>query len=256
VSPANALRDAIAAGRAVGTFVKLPSTASIDLAAELFDFAIVDREHSPLGEADALRLLGHAAARAFPALLRLPALDAGQINRALEAGAAGIQLSTVRTAAQARALREACAYAPHGTRSISLAHPVARYGGVGLRAHVEASAGDLAPLAIVQLESVLDRATYDTVLAERPDVAFVGTADLSVDAGFDDAVAGAAITDIGAAAATAGVPLGAFGRPDDPQVRYLVVSSDLGMLRAGMEAARDAAGPARPTTPDRGATRR
>jgi 4-hydroxy-2-oxoheptanedioate aldolase len=241
-SPPGRLRAALARGRVVGTFVKLPSPAVIDLAAEQFDFVVVDREHSLLGEADALALLQHAAARGLPALLRLPRLDSGQANRALEAGAAGIQLSTVRSAAEARALREACAYAPHGSRSVSLAHPVARYGGVALRDHVAASAGEDAPLVVVQLESLLELADYEAVVAEQPDIAFVGTTDLHVDAGFDADTTARAYGEIAAAAASAGVTLGAFGRADDAQVRYLVVSSDLSMLRAGMAAARAAVG--------------
>jgi len=226
------LREMLGAERAVGTFVKLPSTAVIDLAAEAADFVVIDREHAPLSESDALALVRHASALGLPAVVRLPALDAGQVNRLLEAGAAGIQLSTVRRPDEVAALRAACEYSPRGARSISLAHPVARFGAVGLRDHVHASAG--AALVIVQLETVETDATYDRVLAAGPDVAFIGTADLLVSAGFDEDLAAERYDAISAAAATHGVTLGAFGRADDPAVRYLLLGSDLAMLRDGM----------------------
>ncbi|MFL6570368.1 MAG: aldolase/citrate lyase family protein, partial [Burkholderiales bacterium] len=103
-----------------GLFVKLPSTEVIDLvAASGHDFAVVDLEHSQLSEEAARVLLRHARAIGLPALVRVPQLDRGAVNRLLEAGAAGIQLSSVRRVAEVRALRDAALYAPDGTRSIS-----------------------------------------------------------------------------------------------------------------------------------------
>src|SRR3954468_21748336 len=116
-----------------GLFVKLGATEVLDIAARSgVDFVVVDLEHSQLSEADGLRLTRHAAAIGLPALVRLPELDRGAVNRLLEAGARGIQLSTVRRAADVRALRAMTRYAPDGNRSISLAHPQAGYGGTAL----------------------------------------------------------------------------------------------------------------------------
>ena len=97
--------------------MKLPSVEVIEVVAAALDFAVVDLEHSQLSEADALRLVHHAWALGFPALVRIHELDRALVNRALEAGAAGIQLSSVRSAAEVRVLRDACLYAPLGTRS-------------------------------------------------------------------------------------------------------------------------------------------
>src|SRR5581483_9203689 len=117
------LRERLAEGRAVGTFVKLAALETIDLCADALDFCVVDYEHSQLGEVDVLRLVRHAAARAFPAVVRIPAVDAGLVNRLLEAGAAGLQLSSVRRSSDVEALAAASRYAPAGRRSISLAQP-------------------------------------------------------------------------------------------------------------------------------------
>jgi 4-hydroxy-2-oxoheptanedioate aldolase len=94
----NVLRARIAEGRVVGTFLKLVATETIDLAAAHLDFAVVDLEHSQLDHGSAGRLVRHARALAFPAVVRVAWPERERINRLLEAGAAGIQLSTVRRA--------------------------------------------------------------------------------------------------------------------------------------------------------------
>jgi 4-hydroxy-2-oxoheptanedioate aldolase len=216
-----------------GVFVKLAPTEVMDvLAASGLDFAVVDLEHSQLSEADALRLVRHARARDFPALVRLATLDRGTVNRVLEAGAAGIQISTVRRAEQVREARAATRYAPHGTRSISLAHPTAGYGATPLAAYL-AEQAERPPLVVAQIETAQTDDPLEDILAARPDVAFIGTADLSVDLGLDQARVRARVEEIAAAAQAADVPLGAFGLDDD-RVRYAVVSSDLALLRAAV----------------------
>src|SRR3954462_12398921 len=125
--------------RVRGVFIKLPSTEIIDMvAAAAYQFAVVDLEHSQLSEADARGLARHGRALGLPTLVRIPELDRGAVNRLLEAGAAGIQLSTVRSVAQVRAGRAMTRYAPDGSRSISLAHPQAGYGATSLADYLQA----------------------------------------------------------------------------------------------------------------------
>jgi 4-hydroxy-2-oxoheptanedioate aldolase len=218
--------------RVRGIFLKLPVTDVVELAADAgFDFVVVDLEHSQLGDVDAFRLVRHAHARGLPALVRLPALDRGLVNRLLEAGAAGIHLSTVRRAEEVRALRAACRYAPHGTRSISLAHPQGRYGALTLADYLmEQGPG---PLVVAQIETAETDDTLDEILEAAPDVLFVGVTDLSVDLGLDEARVRTRVDEIADAAERAGVPLGAFGL-DDVRVRYDAVSTDLTLLRKAL----------------------
>jgi 4-hydroxy-2-oxoheptanedioate aldolase len=219
-----------------GLFVKLPTSEVIDLiAASGFDFAVIDLEHSQLSEAGARALVRHARAMSFPALVRLPEVDRGAVNRLLEAGAAGIQLSTVRTVSEVRALRDATRYAPEGTRSISLAHPEAGYGAVSLEDYLR-SAEAHPPLIVAQIETAETLDPLEEILAAGVDVAFLGLTDLSVDVGLDSARVRARVDDVAAAAEHAGVALGAFGL-DDPRVVYQLVSSDLALLRAAVASA-------------------
>src|SRR5699024_11931909 len=101
---------------------------------------------------DALPIFcAHAAAIGLAAIVRFASVDTGAVNRVLEVGAAGIQISTLRTAAEAHAARSATRHSPDGTRSISLAHPVAGYGTTDLRTHLAAEAA-APPLVVGQIE--------------------------------------------------------------------------------------------------------
>jgi 4-hydroxy-2-oxoheptanedioate aldolase len=226
----SSLREGLATGALRGLFVKLGSVEVIELAAESVDFAVIDLEHSPLTDGDAIRLAGHARLIGFPALVRLPEVDRGLVNRLLEAGAAGIQLSSVRSAEQVKALRSAALYAPRGSRSVSLAHRMAGYGSKPLGQYVETLDE---PLLVAQIETAETDDPLDEVLAAGPDVAFIGVTDLAVDLGLDDERLGRRIQEIRVAAQRADVVLGGFGMRD-PDVRYCIDSSDLALLRTAM----------------------
>jgi 4-hydroxy-2-oxoheptanedioate aldolase len=227
------LRERLRSGRLIGTFVKLPALESVDICAASLDFCVVDYEHSQLSEADVLRLVRHAAALELAAVVRIPQVDRGLVNRLLEAGASGIQLSSVRRVAEVRELASAAAYAPDGSRSISLAHPRAGYGGVPLREYLRASEP---PLLVIQLET---RETNDPpveLCRAGADVAFLGLTDLLVDCGLDEGAAAARADELAGAAADAGVALGGFGTEE--RFRYAVVSSDVALLREAVSGVR------------------
>jgi len=229
----SSLRRRLRAGRAVGTFVKLRSPEVVGICAAALDFCVVDLEHSQLGEADALELVAHAAALGFPAVVRIPEVDRGAVNRLLEAGAAGLQLSSTRRAAEVRALHAAANYAPAGNRSISLAHSAAGYGAVPLGRYL----ADLEPpLLVVQLETRETDDPLEDICAAGADVVFLGLTDLLVDCGLDEGVARTRADEIAAAAAHAGVTLGGFGT--DERFHYAVVSSDIALLREAVAGVR------------------
>jgi 4-hydroxy-2-oxoheptanedioate aldolase len=227
------IREALQARRLVGTFLKLPALESVEIAAAQLDFAVVDLEHSQLSEAEARRLVRHAYAIGFPAVVRIPELDRGLVNRLLEAGAAGIQLSMVTRAAQVAGLRRELSYPPGGGRSISLAHPVAGYGRTPLREYVTDSP---VPLAVVQVETMETEDPLDEILAAAPDVVFVGATDLLVDAGLDENRARRRVDEVAAATARSGAVLGGFG--SDERYRYSVVSSDVALLQEAIAGVR------------------
>lgn len=243
-SHATRLRERLRAGPPlVGTFVKLPALESVDLVRSLgFDLAVVDGEHSQLDEGAILSLIRHGAALDLPMLVRTSSRDAGPLNRLIEAGAAGIQLSTLRSCAERDALVSATRYAPDGTRSVSLAHPGADYSGIPLAQYLERSKDF--PLLVGQIETGSTLDPLPDVLRGL-DAAFIGTTDLSVDLGrpgvLDDPRVTSRVAEIAAAAANAGVALGAWvanadslAKLGDARFRYVLVGSDLQSLRAGL----------------------
>ncbi len=239
-----ALRERLAAGPIVGTFVKLPSLDVIDvIAAAGFDFVVVDLEHSVLDVRTALELVRHAAALGVPALVRLAALDGDLVNRALEQGAAGVQLSTVRDHGTAAALRSATAYPPGGTRSVSLAQPAAGFGARSLVDHLAASAA-APPLVVGQIETATTESTPADIAAAL-DVVFVGTTDLTVDLGrpgeLDHPEVVSRVAAIAEATTGAGRMFGAFANSavEIPALltlgaRYIVAASDIALLGSAM----------------------
>jgi len=220
-----------------GIFLKLPSTEVVDVVqGAALDFAVVDLEHSQLSEAQARALVRHGSALGLPMLVRIPEVDRGLVNRLLEAGAAGIQLSTVRRAEQIAELRGATRYAPAGTRSVSLAHPQAGYGGTALSEYLARQA-ERPPLVVAQIETAQTDDPLPDLMAAGPDVVFIGTTDLSVDLGLDSSRVRARVEEVAEAAVAAGVPLGAFGLEEDDRVVYHVASSDLALLRTAVAGA-------------------
>jgi 4-hydroxy-2-oxoheptanedioate aldolase len=191
---------------------------------------IIDLEHSQLSDADGRRLVRHAFTMGFPAVVRVPECNRGQVNRLLEAGASGIQLSTVTSAGQVRELVAATRYAPDGERSVSLAHPVAGYGATPLPDAVRADP----PLLVGQIETAETTDPLDKILAAGMDVAFIGTTDLTVALGFDRARFDSRVQQIAAVAKAAGVALGTYAATAAaayPDARYLALASDLSLLR-------------------------
>ena len=117
------LKRRLAAGEpTVGTWVTLghPSIADV-LARAGFDWLVLDMEHSVIGLREAQDLLRATELAGVPGLVRLPANDAVVIKRVMDAGAAGVMVPMVNSAADAEAAVAAVRYPPRGTRGVGLA---------------------------------------------------------------------------------------------------------------------------------------
>ena len=243
-SSAAQLRDKLNVRTVVGTFVKLGRREVIDiLAVAGLDFAICDLEHSQITEQEAGNLITAGRACALPVIVRVAHFDSGQINRLLEAGAAGIQLPQLQTIEQASAFHSTCKYPPQGSRSLSLAQPAAGYGSEPLTGYIQRSNREV--LLVGQLESKeLERPL--TTLIKELDIAFIGSLDLTVDMGapgkLDDPAVQQRVHEIEEAAAAANIHLGIYA--DSPAraaqaaaagYRMIALSSDLGALAGSVK---------------------
>jgi 4-hydroxy-2-oxoheptanedioate aldolase len=238
----DSLRNLLADRPVIGTFLKIPRFEIVDLLAlSGFDFVVCDYEHAQMSVNDACDIVRAGLARSLPVVVRVPALDRGDINRLLEAGAAGIQLARGSGPA-GQELKRLVSYPPRGTRSVSLSQPAADYGlRASLADHFQQSNGSV--LAVGQFETADYADGIDAAMADL-DVAFIGPVDLSVDLGtpgqLDSAPMLQAQRDIEVAAARHGVPMGIFaGSPQAAAAavkkgyRYIVAGSDLTMLAGG-----------------------
>lgn len=131
--------------------------------------AYLDLQHGAMSLETASRFCQGAQALGLPALVRVPAIDAGLIGRVLDHGASGLLVPDVETAEQARAVARAALHPPRGRRSHA-----------GLRGfQVEAS-----PFIGLMLESAAGIAAAGDIAASVAPIApvdafFIGTQDLS-----------------------------------------------------------------------------
>lgn len=233
------IRNHLASRPLFGTFIKLARAETVDLITNAkFDFVVLDLEHGQSTYAETREALLAARANGIPALVRIGHFDPSYANRLLEAGAHGIQLSTVVSANAANSFARALRYQPTGDRSISLTQPAARYGATPINDYL--SEYTTKPLAVGQLETVTYEDELDAILTPL-DVAFIGPADLSVAAGTPGEIttgeAANVIERIVASAARTGTTLGTFVADAASAravaasgYRYIVVGSDLSLL--------------------------
>jgi 2-keto-3-deoxy-L-rhamnonate aldolase RhmA len=145
-----------------------------------FDFVIVDMEHGQISEQEARTVISACALAGLPCVIRLADAAPGVVNRLLEAGAVGIQMPKVRTAADAERLRAMMHFPPEGVRSIGIANRWAQYGRLPI-SQVVAEANSRS-VAIGMFETREVEEPWDDVMAPL-DVVFIGPGDLSIEYG-------------------------------------------------------------------------
>jgi 2-keto-3-deoxy-L-rhamnonate aldolase RhmA len=252
------LKRTMAARPVIGTFLKLPRPEVVEiLGLSGIDFVICDMEHGQVDEAASGTVIQAGRATGVSVIVRVAAHDAGLINRLLEAGAEGIQLSDVKSRGQTEALHSSMTYPPAGDRGLSMAQPAAGYGRMPLNEYMASSNDGV--VRIAQFERADFDDSLETIMPPL-DVAFIGVLDLSVSLGvpgktdspvvkehIDRIVTAAHATDttIGVFAATAADAEAAI----TAGFRYIAVGSDLALLSAS---AKTSFGPLRashPSTP-------
>lgn len=120
--------------RTVGSWLALPCEATAEIMARAgFEWLVLDMEHAPLGVAEASRLIRVIDLAGLAAICRLPALDPALAKILLDAGATGIMVPHVTSAAMARQAVAAVYYPPAGTRGVGLARAQAYGYGRGLQ---------------------------------------------------------------------------------------------------------------------------
>lgn len=227
-----------------GTFLNLGSPITVELAGLTgFDWLLIDHEHGPFGEDTLLHQLQAAAATpAFP-IVRIAANEPPRFKRVLDAGAGGVMVPYVGSAAEAAAAVRAMRYPPRGQRGVAKFHRGAGFGAAFDEYYREAHER---LLAVIQIETPEAVADIDNIAAvDGVDVLFVGPTDLTHNMGIGDQLDHAqfldAVARVVAAARrhskAAGILVHApalIARCRDQGFTFVALGSDGGSVRTGL----------------------
>jgi 4-hydroxy-2-oxoheptanedioate aldolase len=217
-----------------------PFTAEI-MAAQAFDFLMIDMEHSPISayqlqtQLIALRPSGAAV------LVRIPHQDETAIMQALDLGAEGVIVPHVESARECADAVRAALYPPHGTRGVG-PRRAARL--ADRETYFRRAASDTFVGVMLESGDAVDN--IDDILAvEGLGGVIIGAADLAAslghlnDARHDDVTK--AIEQIMQRCAACGVPFGMYAATAEDAARIMsrgarliTVGSDLLFLEQGM----------------------
>ncbi len=239
----NAIKSDVLAGREVAGAMVFeffaPGTTAI-LANAGCRFVFYDMEHTGLGY-ETLKWL-FASARGLPIepRVRVPRGDYVWLARALDLGARGVMVPMVESAAQARAIVEACRYPPAGRRgaAFGFSHDDFLAGDVGAKVHL----ANERTLIVAQIETERGLDELDAIAAvDGIDVLWLGHFDLSnflgIPARFDDPRFDAAMRRIASVARAHGKAAGFMAtdtawidRARSAGYSMLAVGTDVGLL--------------------------
>lgn len=210
-----------------------------------FEWGVVDMEHAPVDLMQLTQLLQALASTKMLPIVRVPWNEAVTVKRVLDAGAATLLFPFVQSPDEARLAVAATRYPPEGVRGVATSSRASRFGlSPGYLKNANAGIG-----VIVQLETVAALQQLEAI-AEVPgvDAIFLGPADLSASMGYLGQLHHPAVMEAMGDAVqrckAIGKPVGTIGGAPDALAQYraagfdfLAISSDLGLLVRGAQAA-------------------
>jgi 4-hydroxy-2-oxoheptanedioate aldolase len=208
-----------------------------------FDAVYIDLEHATMTIADASNICIAAFALGLTPFIRVRSPSAADIAGALDAGALGVIVPHVASAADAAQAVRYAKFAPSGSRSVSVLNPVMRYQSLPLAESI-ARQNELT-MVVAMIETPQGAADIDAIAAVPGiDVIMIGPNDLSAELGIPGRTRDPAIWDVyeraGRACRAHGKVLAAnsSGGPDFADMmamgaRFILGSNDVGYLLAG-----------------------
>ena len=239
-----------------GTFVRLGPRAVEILGHAGWDFAVFDMEHGVFDFTQVEEMVRAARGVGITSLVRVPEPNPSHIMRAVDAGAEGVQIPQVETAAMAKTMSQAARYYPEGKRGLCSYVRAAGYSHVPPGEHMATSNREV--LTVIHIEGEAAASGIDAIV-ETPgiDVIFLGPWDLSQSLGVPgqtkDPKVTAVMEKVIAACRRKNVVVGTFVREIedakrwiDQGVQYMMVATDAGLLLRG---SKDSVGALRKMTP-------
>ncbi|MEE8107870.1 MAG: aldolase/citrate lyase family protein [Gammaproteobacteria bacterium] len=165
----------------IGSWITLghPSIAEI-MAGAGFDWLVVDAEHSVIELSEIQILIQAMDAHDCPAIVRVSSNDANQIKRVMDAGATGVMVPMVNSAADAKAAVRHTYYPPRGTRGVGLAR--AQGYGAAFKSYLDWMSSSAVVIVMIEHRDAVDN--IDEILAvSGVDAFIIGPYDLSASMG-------------------------------------------------------------------------
>lgn len=228
----------------VGTFQLLDSPMAAEMTGVAgMDFTILDQEHGPLTAETCVAMCAAAQRGGAAPIVRVRSNTASEIQRALDIGAAGVEIPQIETGDDAAAAVDHARFAPHGSRGLS---PYVRAGGyTGSPEYTDRQ--NAQTTVIVHIEGRRGVENLDEIVSvDGIDVLFLGPYDMSQSLGIpgqvEDERVESLMREVCEAAATAGKAVGTYA--DDPAmarrwieagVQYVAVSVDGAILTHAFE---------------------
>ncbi|MHA1128743.1 MAG: HpcH/HpaI aldolase family protein, partial [Alphaproteobacteria bacterium] len=149
-----------------GCWLDLPSPQVAEIMAQTgFDFIVIDLEHGPASIETAQMQMMAMKATGCRAIVRVPEASEAWVKRVLDAGAQGVMVPKVETAAQAAEIASWAYYAPKGVRGD--AWRVVRASGWGRGSDAYKESWNADGFVAVQIESVLGLANIKEIAAVK-----------------------------------------------------------------------------------------
>jgi 4-hydroxy-2-oxoheptanedioate aldolase len=231
----------------IGAWINLPELHTAEYIARMgFDWVCFDLQHGLMSYSHLLALMPAISATRATPLVRVASSSASEIGRALDAGAHGVIVPMVNTAAEAAGAAAACRYPPQGIRSCGPMRG-AMLEGPG---YLASANSEIACIAMIETAQGLENVS---AIASTPgvDALFIGPIDLCYGLGlapgsFGDPRFVSAVGEIKAACESAGCAAGIFGYTPELARQALAqgfnfasAGTDIGFFREGARAALD-----------------
>jgi 2-keto-3-deoxy-L-rhamnonate aldolase RhmA len=211
-----------------------------------FDAVYIDLEHNPTSLETAAAVCVAALGMGITPIARVTSHDPHDATRILDCGAQGIMVPHVQNAAEAKAIVEACLYAPKGHRSAFGSGPALGYAAFGQAEVCRRLNDETLLMAMIETPAAVSNAEAIAAV-EGIDVLHIGASDLSTEMGipgqYQHERMRAAFETVAKAARGHGKAMGVGGVRQDFEfqswllrlgVRYLTGGSDVGyILSAG-----------------------
>jgi len=173
----------------IGSWVTIPHQAVIEIFSGAgFEWLTVDLEHAPIDIVDLTNIIGHIQGNGMEALVRVSKNEEVVIKRAMDAGANGVIVPTVKNKAEAEQAVSFVKYPPFGKRGVGLSR--AQHYGTGFETYKKWLHEE--SVVIAQIEHIESVQNLEEILdVEGIDGIIVGPYDLSASMGkpgaYDDA---------------------------------------------------------------------